>query len=257
MRAPALCGVVTVLFSCGNSDSRDPGKVTLHRLNNAEYNNTVRDCSGTTLRPADDFPADDRAYGFDNVSGRAAGQPLSIELYERAAETLIEDALATTRPAGSPAVRAHRSTARRHRAGGWLFFSNGSATISSTAPGRGQVSVRRSRAYRASRRPRRRELSIEVAGQPQSLVVVTALQATPAVYRVEVMLPAGAPGHRRVRQRLLRRQGRWRDRNLWVDYVEVEGPFDGPTVDEGRARAARVRRARRRERASATSCRRS
>ena len=46
----------------------DPGRVTMHRLNRAEYNNTVRDLLGTSMRPADDFPADDISYGFDNIS---------------------------------------------------------------------------------------------------------------------------------------------------------------------------------------------
>jgi hypothetical protein len=41
----------------------DPGRVTMHRLNKAEYNNTVRDLLGTQLTPADDFPADDISYG--------------------------------------------------------------------------------------------------------------------------------------------------------------------------------------------------
>src|SRR5450755_17792 len=42
----------------------DPGRVTIHRLNRAEYNNTVRDLLGTTARPADVFPVDDRGLGF-------------------------------------------------------------------------------------------------------------------------------------------------------------------------------------------------
>ena len=38
---------------------RDPGRVTIHRLNRNEYNNTVRDLLGVAdFRPADDFPAD-------------------------------------------------------------------------------------------------------------------------------------------------------------------------------------------------------
>ena len=41
----------------------DPGRVTLRRLNREEYNNTVRDLLGVTIRPADDFPSDDVGYG--------------------------------------------------------------------------------------------------------------------------------------------------------------------------------------------------
>ena len=43
----------------------DPGRVTLHRLNRAEYNNTVHDLLGTSSQPADDFPIDDRGNGFE------------------------------------------------------------------------------------------------------------------------------------------------------------------------------------------------
>src|SRR5690606_22170537 len=48
------------------SAPRDPGRVTLHRLNRAEYDNTVRDLLGDTSGPASDFPAEDHGFGFDN-----------------------------------------------------------------------------------------------------------------------------------------------------------------------------------------------
>ncbi|MFI5170531.1 MAG: DUF1587 domain-containing protein, partial [Vicinamibacterales bacterium] len=44
----------------------DPGRVTARRLNRVEYDNTVRDLLGVSLRPALDFPQDDSGYGFDN-----------------------------------------------------------------------------------------------------------------------------------------------------------------------------------------------
>ena len=74
----------------------DPGRVTLHRLNRAEYANTVRDLLGTTLRPSDDFPTDDRGYGYDNIADVLSLSPLQIELYFNAAEALIADALTVT-----------------------------------------------------------------------------------------------------------------------------------------------------------------
>jgi hypothetical protein len=37
----------------GKVDAEDPGRVTVHRLNRTEYNNTVRDLLGTSQRPAD------------------------------------------------------------------------------------------------------------------------------------------------------------------------------------------------------------
>ena len=51
----------------------DPGRVVLHRLNRAEYNNTVQDLLGTQLTPADDFPWDDTSHGFDLAVTAAVG----------------------------------------------------------------------------------------------------------------------------------------------------------------------------------------
>ena len=50
---------------CGGP--RDPGRVTIRRLNRAEYNNTIRDLFGVDFKPAEDFPSDDVGYGFDNI----------------------------------------------------------------------------------------------------------------------------------------------------------------------------------------------
>src|SRR5262249_10458868 len=43
----------------------DPGRVTIRRLNRAEYKNTIRDLLGVDFKPVDDFPTDDVGYGFD------------------------------------------------------------------------------------------------------------------------------------------------------------------------------------------------
>jgi hypothetical protein len=72
----------------------DPGRVTIHRLNRVEYNNTVRDLLGTTTRPADQFPPDDRGLGFDNVADVLTLSPVHLQLYESAAEALVAEALA-------------------------------------------------------------------------------------------------------------------------------------------------------------------
>jgi hypothetical protein len=69
---------------------RDPGRVTLHRLNRAEYDNTVRDLLGDTTRPSRDFPADDHGYGFDNNADVLSLGPLLMEKYSAAAEKLVE-----------------------------------------------------------------------------------------------------------------------------------------------------------------------
>jgi len=71
---------------------RDPGRVTVHRLNRSEYNNTVRDLLGDTTGPARDFPSDDSGYGFDNIADVLSIGPLLFEKYQAAAEQLINTA---------------------------------------------------------------------------------------------------------------------------------------------------------------------
>jgi hypothetical protein len=72
----------------------DPGRVTIHRLNRAEYNNTVRDLLGTATHPADQFPPDDRGLGFDNIADVLTVSPVHLQLYQSAAEALVNEALA-------------------------------------------------------------------------------------------------------------------------------------------------------------------
>jgi len=68
-------------------------RVTLRRLNRAEYNNTVRDLLGVHFRPGDDFPADVPAHGFDNVGSVLSVSPVLVEKYLAAAEKVSRTAL--------------------------------------------------------------------------------------------------------------------------------------------------------------------
>jgi hypothetical protein len=77
----------------GNSPAAaDPGTVVLHRLNRAEYNNTVRDLLGTALTPADTFPPDGVSGGFDNNARALTLSTTTLRLMESAAETLAAEA---------------------------------------------------------------------------------------------------------------------------------------------------------------------
>jgi hypothetical protein len=75
-----------------------PVPVATRRLNRAEYNNTIRDLLGVTLRPADDFPPDVPAHGFDNVGGTLTLTPVLVERYVAAAEKVARAALFGVEP---------------------------------------------------------------------------------------------------------------------------------------------------------------
>jgi hypothetical protein len=75
----------------------DVGVSTATRLNRTQYNNTVHDLLGTTANPADAFPADETALGFDTIAGTLRVQPERSEKYLSASADLINELFA--RPA--------------------------------------------------------------------------------------------------------------------------------------------------------------
>ncbi len=81
-----------VLVARDRGEGNGTTRVTIRRLNRTEYNNTIRDLIGLDLRPADDFPADDVGYGFDNIADVLATPPILVEMELAAAEAVIDAA---------------------------------------------------------------------------------------------------------------------------------------------------------------------
>lgn len=66
----------------------------LRRLTRVEYDNTVRDLLGTTLKPASSFPPDEVADGFTNNAVVLTVSALHAEKYVEASEALAAEAVA-------------------------------------------------------------------------------------------------------------------------------------------------------------------
>ncbi len=71
----------------------DPGRVTAHRLNRAEYSNTIRDLLGVDFRATNEFPADDSGYGFDNIGDVLTVSPTLMQKYLSVAERIAARAV--------------------------------------------------------------------------------------------------------------------------------------------------------------------
>jgi Protein of unknown function (DUF1592)/Protein of unknown function (DUF1588)/Protein of unknown function (DUF1587)/Protein of unknown function (DUF1585)/Protein of unknown function (DUF1595) len=71
----------------------DPGHIAPHRLNRAEYDNTVRDLLGVDTHTAQDFPQDDSAFGFDNIADTLSISPVLMQKYIAAAEKIAKIAV--------------------------------------------------------------------------------------------------------------------------------------------------------------------
>ena len=86
---------------------KNPGRVTIRRLNRTEYRNTIRDLLAVEFDPVD-FPQDETAHGFDTNADALTLPPILMERYIEAAERIVTMAF-TGEKAGSP-VRKIRGT---------------------------------------------------------------------------------------------------------------------------------------------------
>lgn len=70
---------------------RDPGQVTIRRLNRVEYRNTIRDLMGVDYPATEELPSDDVGYGFDNIADVLSLAPVHLEKYLAAAEKIVSE----------------------------------------------------------------------------------------------------------------------------------------------------------------------
>ncbi len=208
----------------------DPGRVTLRRLNREEYNNTMRDLLGVDIRPADDFPADDTGYGFDNIGDVLALPPILMERYLIAADRVLNAAIPPPPP--DPAVLAFPGedlNGQGFESGGARFMSfNGTCTSEYAAPTSGEYLLRA-------------KVWAEVAGGEPAEVELLAVDKVALKAKVTGQDP-NAPQTVEVRVRFAKGGNKIglrylndfydpnapdpkkRDRNVWVKALEVEGP---------------------------------
>jgi mono/diheme cytochrome c family protein len=227
-------------FDCDNVT--DPGRVTIRRLNRAEYNNTIHDLLGIGLKPADDFPSDDVGGGFDNIGDVLSLPPLLMEKYLAAAERIAEEVIVTD--ASQFAKSQFRFRDRLSGEGSAQYDSNQSVrrwTIYSTGSVFADFDFRRDGLYTlrvvAMGQPAGDEppqLELRVDGQKVKVFDVNAV-GTRSRYEIKWNV---AGGTHRLSAHFLNDfedpaagDPKRRDRNLIVDALEVDGPLD-PRVED-------------------------
>lgn len=206
----------------------DPGRVTLHRLNRAEYNNTVRDLFHIDFKPASDFPADDVGYGFDNIGDVLSISPLLMEKYLNAAEQVSEKAIALP-----PRKRVRYEMDDLKGDGGLqdgvrFLSSRGTIFINHTFPQDGEYLVRVGAwAQQAGEEPAK--ISCKIADKEFKTFDVAATQNEPGVYEEKIKVETGK---RKVSVEFLndfydeRLPENQRDRNFALEYFEIIGPLE-------------------------------
>ena len=215
----------------GDGDADDPGRVTLHRLNNAEYDNTVQDLffGAVDWTPAADFPADDHSFGFDNISDVQNLSPLHFELYERAAAQMVEDALRIAPNSSLESFEAESpdvtQTLGAESNGFWMLWSDGEVYSTFEA---GEGTYRFStRAYAQQAGPDLAHLALTIDNVVVYEADIAATDPNQAeVHQVEIPIQAGIHKAAVAFTNDYYDEVEMADRNLLVDWFELEGPLD-------------------------------
>ena len=213
------------------ADGHDPGRVTVHRLNNAEYDNTVQDLFFGIVdwTPAADFPADVHSFGFDNISDVQSLSPLHFELYERAAAQMAGDALRVapnssvqTFEAESPFVTP---TLGQQVEEFWMLWSNGEVySTFGSGDGTYRFAVR---AYAQQAGPELAHLALTIDNVVVFETDIVASDPNQAeVHQIEIDLTAGVHKAAVLFTNDYYDEPNMQDRNLLVDWFELEGPLD-------------------------------
>lgn len=213
----------------------DPGRVVLRRLNRAEYGYTVLDLLQVP-RAGEELPQDDVGYGFDRIGDVLSLPPLLLEKYLAAGEKVAQQAILDWKPVK---LRLEGETAEREgssggeRDGFGILYSNGRLAGTVKVPVAGEYVVR-ARAYGLQAGPDPARMALMVDGKTVTTVDVTQTVDAPGTFDARVTLE---PGQRRLAAAFTNDfyapnapDESQRDRNLAVDFVELEGPVSAPPL---------------------------
>ena len=227
-KEPVLAYLQHALFYVDCSAGVDPGRVTIRRLNRAEYNNTVRDLVGVTFLPAADFPSDDVGYGFDNIGDVLSLPPLLMEKYLDAADTVARAAIIAVDPQRppkflTPAEKLIRGPANHDQGEGIMIVSTGHVGSDFEAPIGGEYIIR-VRAAGTRGGPDLPNLELRLDDKSLKNIGIDAPMTAPKDYQHRVRMASGK--HRIIAAFTndFYDADKKQDRNLFVQQIEVEGP---------------------------------
>lgn len=233
-RCAIALSLIVGLSGCGGSetdeatsvtlDVADPGRVTIHRLNREEYNNTVRDLLATDLRPAVDFPNDDHGHGFDNIADVLALSPLQIELYDRASTKLVEDFFGDDPSQMLQLETMGLSVGSAYHGSKWALWEERDLSIDVNLPGPGTYRVTL-RGESVSEDDEAAQVTLSIGDATQPTVTLT---DTSTEYDFEANIE-GDVVTLRLKFENPSLGTSISPRRAVIDFIEVEGPISGGT----------------------------
>ncbi len=210
----------------------DPGRVTIHRLNRTEYNNAVRDLLAVDFTPADDFPADDAGYGFDNIADVLSLPPLLMEKYLNAAGKVSRQALGLVKTTQAlDKYTADKRRSQRARVSDELpFGTRGGLVVKHRFPVDGEYLVRIRLSGQFDKTLPAPLLDLRLDGTRIKLFAtpISMEEEEEEKRRFEMRVPVTA-GRHEVAVTFLEETWKTEDappKLLNVDFVEIGGPFN-------------------------------
>jgi hypothetical protein len=213
---------------------RSPGSVTVRRLSRTQWENTVRDLFGVAVASTAAFPADDLGYGFDSIGDALTLSTLHLEKYLAAAGD-VAAAVFHGEDANAPAVRRAEGERMRLLDGPGVSQDGEFANLYTNATIAADVPLPRDGVYRL----RVRVAATQAGDEPAKMAVrldgreLCVIDVEGAGMRVEdITLPTVGGMHRwdlafvNDHYEPQHPDPQRRDRNLRIDWLEIEGPID-------------------------------
>lgn len=225
---------------------RDPGRVTMRRLNRNEYNNTIRDLLGVDFKPADDFPLDDVGYGFDNIGDVLSLPPLLLEKYLNAAQRIADQAMIPRPDPNAPTQRRFQGREMQPRNVGSQYGKNNQFRMLATNatifvefdfPKPGKYAIRfRAFGQQAGDEPAKLDLKLD--NTRLKIFDIRAVESDNEARKSYEYFVNVAAGSHKVSMAFVNdfydpkaKDEKQRDRNLIIMGMGIEGPLDGPKVE--------------------------
>ena len=214
----------------------NPGKVTIRRLNRAEYRNTIRDLLKVDYS-AEDFPNDEVGYGFDNIGDVLSLPPMLMEKYLAAADEVVSKAIVTDvsektqikrMKAGD--LRNSGGAVQKIEGGGVVLASNGEIRKGLEFPETAEYVIR-VQAYGEQAGTELPKMVVRLGGMDVQTFDVDAL-ANPKAYEVRARFEKGGQELTIAFVNDFSDPVSGQDRNLYIETVEFEHPSALPALPE-------------------------
>lgn len=212
---------------------KPPGRTVLRRLNRREYENTVRDLYDVDFDGRERLPADDVGGGFDVLGSVLSLPDSALEKYIAAAEEVAAAAVIAADPEHPPRERRLATQlqggVQEPRTSFRTLYSNADLGCDFVLPREGDYVVR-ARAFGTQAGPDPARMALSDGPRQLAHFDVEAVRKAPEVYETRAHL---AGGTQHITAAFLNDyykpddpDPKQRDRNLHVEWLEVEGPFD-------------------------------